>query len=291
MMFLDYKPPYRFHDLLRFFGDRALAGVELIDDASYARAVRLPDANGAMHEGWVRVEDDQARSRLVVTASDSLAPVLPQALDRVRHQFDLDSDPAAIVEGLASMGSTVAGAPVPGARLPRCFDPFETACRAIIGQQVSVKAANAMAGRIEKAYGTPIDTGIEGLDRVWPTATEVLAIPDLESAFGQLGIIKNRTRAIESVARMLESGELDLGPSALPDEQMEALLSVKGIGPWTANYIAMRTLGHPDAFLESDAGVAHALPELSPKERVALAEQWRPWRSYAVINLWNSLTG
>ena len=287
---LGYRQPYRFADLLKFFRDRALDGIELIDESSYTRAVLLVDAEGVEHAGWVRVRDDADHSRLLVTLSDSLAPVVSQVGGRIRHQFDLDSDPAAIAEGLACMAETVPSAPVPGTRLPGRFDPFETACRAIIGQQVSVKAANGMAGRIAKAHGAPIETGIEGLDRAWPSPGAVLAIPDLEAAFGQLGIIKNRTRAIEAMARKLEAGELDLGPGAPFDEQMEALLSIKGIGPWTANYIAMRALGHPDAFLESDAGVAHALPDLSPKERAALAERWRPWRSYAVINLWNSLS-
>ena len=173
--------------------------------------------------------------------------------------------------------------------MPGCFEPFETACRAVLGQQVSVVAANRLAARIVERYGTPVETGIEGLARAWPTPAEVLALAPLEDAFGQLGVIKTRSRVIAEIARMLDEGELDFGPSALVDEQMQRLLAVKGIGPWTANYIAMRAMSHPDAFLESDAGVVHALPDLTPKQRLALAESWRPWRSYAVISLWNSL--
>lgn len=289
---LGYEQPYRFPDLLKFFGDRTLDGVELIDERSYARAVRLPHPEGPagkMCEGWVRVEDDPQQDQLIVTMAGSLAPVEQEVTSRIRHQFDVACQPSIISDALSSMADVVSGAPQLGTRMPGRFSPFETACRAIIGQQVSVKAANSMAGRIANAFGTPVDTGIEGLRRTWLTPAELLDIPDLEAAFGTLGVIKNRTRAIQSVAQMLESGELDLGPGTDPEAQMEVLMSIKGIGPWTANYIAMRALGHTDAFLESDVGVAHALPDLTPKERAALAEQWRPWRSYAVINLWNSL--
>lgn len=117
----------------------------------------------------------------------------------------------------------------------------------------------------------------------------MLALGSVEDAFGELGVIKTRSRVIAEIARMLTEGELDLGAGAIAEEQIEALLSVKGIGPWTANYIAMRALSHPDAFLEKDAGVAHALPDMTPNQRLEAAEAWRPWRSYAVISLWNSL--
>ena len=102
-------------------------------------------------------------------------------------------------------------------------------------------------------------------------------------------MIKTRSRVIAEIAWKLEQGELDFGSGVLVDEQMAQLLSIKGVGPWTANYIAMRAMSHPDAFLESDAGVKHALPDLTPKQRLELAENWRPWRSYAVVSLWNSL--
>ena len=104
-----------------------------------------------------------------------------------------------------------------------------------------------------------------------------------------LGIIKTRSRTIAEIARLLETGELRFDTGVVVAEQTERLLAVKGIGPWSANYLAMRVLNHPDAFMETDAGVKHALPHLEPKERLALAEQWRPWRSYAVLCLWNSL--
>ena len=124
---------------------------------------------------------------------------------------------------------------------------------------------------------------------MWPTPLEVLDFDPIEDAFGELGVIKTRSRVIYEIADLLCSGELDFSGGSLPEDQMQRLLQIKGIGPWSANYIAMRAMSYPDAFLETDAGVAHALPDLSPKERVAVAEPCRPWRSYAVLSLWNSL--
>ncbi len=149
--------------------------------------------------------------------------------------------------------------------------------------------------RIEAAEGehlgwVRVEVGREGLVFAFPTFRDILAIPSVEDAFGELGVIRNRSRVIAEIARKLAEGELDLSVSAVVAEQVDRLLSCKGIGPWTANYMAMRIFGHPDVFLEGDAGIKHALPDLSPQERLALAEQWRPWRSYANLCLWNSLS-
>lgn len=288
---LSYRPPYRFSELLAFFRDRALAHVELVDDTSYTRTVRLEDRDGNIACGWVRVEDDPANNRLVVTMSDELVPVVSEVIARVRRMFDVDSDPVAISQALSPLEKAVPGVHIDGIRVPGCFDTFEIACRAVIGQQVSVKAANKLAGRIAERYGEKVETGIEGLDRTWPSAAAVRSLANVENAFGELGLIKTRSRAIDAIAALIDEGALDLDTGAVAEVQMEALLQVRGIGPWSANYIAMRTLSYPDAFLETDAGVAHALPELAPKERLALVEDCRPWRSYAVLALWDSLSG
>lgn len=287
---LEYAKPYRFGELLAFFGARTLEGIEVVDEASYVRTARVRTPGGTDVFGWVRVQDDAHAGTLVVTVSESLEGVLPQVVARVRRQFDVDCDPAQVREGLRALGDVIPGGLREGTRLPGCFDPFETACRAVIGQQVSVVAANRMAARLVAAHGSPVDTGIGGLERTWPAPDDVLFAGDVEASLGELGIIRSRSRAIAEIARLVREGRLDLGGEVDAVQQMEALVSVKGIGPWTANYVAMRALGHADAFLESDVGVAHALPDLAPKERLRLAEAWRPWRSYAVISLWNSLS-
>ena len=287
---IGYRPPYRFEALLGFFRARMLQGVEVVGNDFYARTVRIPLDSGGEATGWVRVSNDAERNALSVLMSESLLPATSQVMARLRRQFDTDCNPHAVYEGIASLNETVSGAAVVGTRLPGCFDGFETAVRAVLGQQVSVAAANKLAARIVATCGIPIDTGIEGLERVFPTPDDILALRPIEEALGELGVIKARARTIAEVARLLACSELDFNVGAVVSEQTERLLAVKGIGPWTANYLAMRVLGSPDAFLETDAGIKHALPGLSPSERLRLAEQWRPWRSYATIALWNSLS-
>ncbi len=289
--YLAYRKPYEFTRLLGFFKTRQLEGVEVIDDSSYTRAVRLEGAgaDGEDLTGWVRVEDDAAHSRLAVHMSASLLPAISQVAARLRHQFDTECDPQAVHEGIASLDALVPGAAVCGTRVPGAFDAFEIAVRAVLGQQISVVAANRLAARIAQAYGTPVDFGVEGLRFLFPTARDFLKLEPIEDALGQLGVIKTRSRVIREIARLVTCGELDLSVSADVSEQMERLLAIKGIGPWSANYIAMRALGYTDAFLETDAGIKHALPDLTPAQRLKTAESWRPWRAYANVCLWNSL--
>ena len=286
---LGYRPPLRFGELLAFFRDRALAGVELVDNESYARTVYIEIPGGGEVSGWIRVEDDPSHNALVLLMSESLLPATSMVVARVRRMFDLDCDPESVFEGLAALDDVRHGANVCGTRLPGCFDPFETCCRAVLGQQVSVAAANKLAARIVGEIGPHVQTGIEGLDRAWPSAREIAAIDDLAGTLGPFGVIRTRSSVIAEIARMAVSGDLCYDMLADPVEQMDRLLHVKGIGPWTANYIAMRAYSFPDAFLEKDSGVAHALPDMTPKERAEGVEPCRPWRSYAVICLWNSL--
>jgi AraC family transcriptional regulator of adaptative response / DNA-3-methyladenine glycosylase II len=178
----------------------------------------------------------------------------------------------------------------PGTRLPGSFDVFEMCVRAILGQQITVKAAGTLAARMAATLGTPINTQIQGLTHTFPAATDILALsPPIEDSLGPLGITGARARTIAALAQAITGSRLDLSLAAQPEEQLQALCDLPGIGPWTANYIVMRALGWPDAFLETDYGVKKSLEPLTPKEIARLAQQWRPWRSYATINLWNSL--
>ena len=286
---LGYRPPLRFDELLAFYRDRALAGVEVVGDASYARTARMAMPDGSEVSGWIRVEDDSAHNALVLSMSESLLPATSMVVARVRRMFDLDCDPETVFGGLTALDAIRPGANALGTRLPGCFDPFETCCRAVLGQQVSVAAANKLAARIVAALGPQIQTGIEGLDHAWPSASEISSLGDIAGVLGPLGVIRTRSEVIAEIARMVESDDLSFDALVDPVEQMNVLLSMKGIGPWTANYIAMRVYSYPDAFLEKDSGVAHALPDMTPNERLEAVEPCRPWRSYAVICLWNSI--
>lgn len=284
---LGYRPPFDFSQLLSFFASRAIAGVESVDAASYTRTVRMPLTDENELRGWIRVTDDPRHNALLLEMSESLAPAFSRIASRVRHQFDLDCDPQAVFDNLAQLDESTPGARIPGTRIPGCFDPFETTVRAILGQQVSIAAANTFAARIAETYGTPLTTTITGLGMTFPSASQIAAMGDIESDLGTLGVIKTRSRTIQAIARAIESGALLLGTGVDAEFQMNHLLAVKGIGPWSANYIAMRTMNYPDAFLESDVGIRDALPGTTPAQRKKMAEAWSPWRSYANVSLWN----
>ncbi|MDR1730530.1 MAG: helix-turn-helix domain-containing protein [Synergistaceae bacterium] len=290
---LGCRPPYRFEELLNFLASRAIKGVENVNGGEYRRTVQLLNANRKPVYGWLKVSrapSKNAKNDLSVTVSETLLPVLPQVLGRVRHLFDLYCDPAAICETLKSMNEIRPGLWTPGIRLPGCFDAFETAVRAILGQQITVKAAGTLTARLVQAYGAPVRTGIEGLTHIFPAPETVLALEGpIETHLGPLGVIAARAGAIRDLAGLFARGEIDLSPGSDVEAETRKLTAIPGIGNWTARYIAMRVMGWPDIFLETDAGVKKALESNSPGQLLELAERWRPWRSYATISLWNSL--
>lgn len=286
---LGYRPPYQWEQLLRFLAKRAIVGIETVVDDAYLRTVRITNGQTQL-TGWIRVKHLPDKNRLAVTLSESLLPALSRVLAQVRSMFDLYCDPEAVYATLQTMNELRPGLCVTGTRLPGSFDPFEMAVRAVLGQQITVKAAGTLAARFVAAYGTPIETGIAGLTHVFPTPETFLALPGpIEQHLGPLGVIASRAQTIAALAKALTAGSLDLHLGA-PLQEADKLLQIPGIGNWTANYIVMRTLGYPDAFLETDAGVKKALP-YPKKELLQLAETWRPWRSYATVNLWHTLEG
>jgi AraC family transcriptional regulator of adaptative response / DNA-3-methyladenine glycosylase II len=158
-----------------------------------------------------------------------------------------------------------------------------------LGQQITVKAARTLAGRLAETYGTPVETGIDGLTRAFPSPENILAlVGSIADHLGPLGITGSRARTILELAKAFEQGAIDFNLCARPEAEMQKLRAIPGIGPWTAQYIALRAMGWPDAFPHPDYGVKKALAPLSEREIGELAEAWRPWRSYATVNLWNS---
>ncbi|MBS6864904.1 MAG: helix-turn-helix domain-containing protein [Oscillospiraceae bacterium] len=287
---LGYHPPYRWKEILKFLSQRAISGVEKITSEKYMRTVRLLDKNGAWCSGWISVGDNPKKYTICVTFSDTLVPVLSQVLTRVKRLFDLYCEPEIVYQTLQTLNELKPGICVPGLRVPGCFDAFETAVRAILGQQITVKAASTLAGRIASTYGTSIETGIEGLTHTFPHPEDIVSLENVvEEALGKLGVTAARSKCIFALAKALENGEIELDGCMNPETEMKKLMKIKGIGSWTANYIAMRAMEWPDAFLETDIGIKHALPGYTPKELLAMSEKWKPWRSYATMNLWNSL--
>lgn len=285
---LGYRPPYLWKEILRFFSERSIKGIEKVTGDMYWRTVCIPFKKENIC-GWVRVSNNSKKNSLDVTVSESLLRVLPQILGKIRNMFDLYCELQVVYDALSSMNNIESNLCRLGTRLPGCFDPFETAVRAILGQQISVKAANTLAERIVNKYGTQIQTEEEGLTHIFPTPGTILNLENIENDFGLLGVVSARSKAIRELAEAFVKKEINLGLCSNPEEEIKKLLSIRGIGNWTAQYTAMRTMSWTNSFLETDAGVKKALKGYSPKELSEISKSWEPWRSYAVVNLWNSL--
>ena len=210
--------------------------------------------------GWVRIGHQPQKNVLTVSLNDSLLPVLPQVLSRIRHLFDLYCDPDAVYEGLASMNQIRPGLCVRGTRVPGSFDPFEMTVRAVLGQQITVKGTRTLAARLVSAYGTPIQTGIEGLTHTFPSPEEMLTFDGtIGGHLGPLGITGARANTILELARAFVLGTIDFSFCPQPEAELQKLMELSGIGPWTAQYIAMRAMGWTDAFPHTDYGIQKAL--------------------------------
>jgi len=277
---LPYRPPYAFDAMLAFLCARAIAGVEEVDDRAYRRALAV-GAPGAVHEGWIEVARAPRRDALRVRVAPALARAIPAVLARVRHAFDVACDPLEVARVLGPLAAAN-----PGLRLPGAFDGFELACRAVVGQQVSVAAARTLMGRLAQAFGRSL-TGPApaGASRLFPDAARVAALGERDVA--AVGLPRARARTIVTLASEVAHGRIDLSPGADVEATVAGLTALPGIGPWTAQYVAMRALAWPDAFPHPDLGVVRALGAARPADALARAEAWRPWRAYAVIHLWS----
>jgi AraC family transcriptional regulator of adaptative response / DNA-3-methyladenine glycosylase II len=285
---LGYRHPYKWGELVSFLAERAIPGVESASDTRYRRTVSMQNGQTTIH-GWISVADAPQKNALAVTLSPALLPVLPKVLSRLKILFDLSCDPAAVFETLSSMNDRQIGLFTPGTRLPGCFDPYELSVRAVLGQQITVKAARTLATRFVCAFGEAVVTPFEELSRTFPTPETIygLAVP-VENRLGPLGITGARARSIFALSEALVKGHISFSRSADPAVTMEKLRELPGFGPWTVQYIAMRALAWPDAFPHTDYGIRKALAGMSADEIVTLSESWRPWRSYAAVSLWNS---
>jgi len=278
---LAYRPPLQWAHLTGFLSARSIALVEGVEKNAYRRTMRITDG-GVQHSGWIEVRHHKIKPVLSVCVAATLGKVLPQVLARVKRVFDLSCQPAEIVAALGPWAQSQAGL-----RLPGAFDGFELAVRAVLGQQITVRAATTLAGRFAGAFGEVVATPDPALQRLFPSA-QVIAARSIDD-IARLGIIAARARTIRALAQAVASGQLILEPSAKVDETLAALKAIPGIGEWTAQYIAMRALAWPDAFPHTDYGVMKAMGETNPKRVLAKAEAWRPWRAYAVMHLWHSL--
>jgi len=286
---LPYRPPFSWPALLTFFSTRATPGVEAVVADTYRRTL----SNDGQH-GVVEIRPDRRDGYLSLTLLGFNTNTLFETVQTTREVFDLD---APIAEIRAELGTDKTLKKIlrynPGVRVPGAWDGFELTVRAILGQQISVKAATTIAGRIAARYGEPLETGDAvadpALNRVFPTPQRLM-----RARFNDIGIVRSRAGTIRRVAAAVASGEIVFDAAQDPEDFCTALKSIKGIGEWTAQYVAMRALKNPDAFPGSDLGLISAIAHparVTPKELLTRAEDWRPWRAYAAMLLWSSLPG
>jgi AraC family transcriptional regulator, regulatory protein of adaptative response / DNA-3-methyladenine glycosylase II len=284
---LAYRPPYDVRVLLDFFGLRAISGVEFVDHAHHSMARTLSiESGGRWHKGWMLAAFHESQHHVELLVSDSLREVLPLVIHRVRAALDLDADPKAIGSALHSSFPRGDGLRVPGA-----MSGFELAVRAVLGQQVTVAAARALAQRLVDRFGEPVETPFPELARLFPQPA-VLAHAGGDE-LGTLGIVRQRQAAIVAIAQAVAGRRLQLHGGADVHATIEALKQMPGIGDWTAQYIAMRALRWPDAFPSGDVALQKALgvqDQPNPARAAqAASEAWKPWRSYAVVRAWAAM--
>ena len=274
---LAFRPPLDWPGLLGFLAPRATPGVEAVTGGVYRRTIAFGDAAGT-----IAVRAAGGEPHLVMRVRRRR---LPEVVERARRLFDLDAEPVRIADHLArspELAPLVARRP--GLRVPGAWDAFELAVRAVLGQQVTVRGATTLAGRLVRAFGRPLDRAEDGLTHLFPRP-EALADADLAS----IGLPRARAVTIRALAR----GEVALDASRGLEDAVARLAAVPGIGAWTAHYIAMRALGEPDAFPAADLGLRRALGNgagpLAPARVAERAEAWRPWRAYAAMHLWTAL--
>jgi AraC family transcriptional regulator of adaptative response / DNA-3-methyladenine glycosylase II len=279
---LPVRSPFAYEGLFGHLAATAVPGVEEVRDGAYRRTLRLGSGNGIV---GLTPRPDHVHCELVLDDFRDLST----AIARCRRLLDLDADPEAAVDVLSFdpyLAAVVAKAP--GQRIPRTVDEPELALRVVIGQQVSVKAACTHASRLVEAYGSPVHDANGGLTHVFPSVTQLADVDPTLLAFP-----KARQRTFVTLARALADGDVVLDPGCDWNKARQQLLEIPGVGPWTAEVIAMRALGDPDAFPATDLGVQLAAKHLGlpsdPREFIEHSARWRPWRAYATQHLWTAL--
>jgi AraC family transcriptional regulator of adaptative response / DNA-3-methyladenine glycosylase II len=277
---LPYNPPFHWNHLIDFLRNRAIENVEWVSD-HYQRTI---DVDGSA--GILKVQHLPEQHSLMLTVPDSLSQSIWQISESVQRIFDLNADPLAIQDAFKKdrkMAAIVNR--LPGLRIPGAWDWFEIVIRAILGQQVTIKAARTIAGRIVQKLGTPLNGGSA---RLFPTPEQFLEIP-----MDGLGVPARRIEAMRSIAQAAIEKKIGPNSGTSLEEMIQRFCLIPGIGPWTAHYIALRAFSEPDVFLPGDLVLRRSASKLVGKdftdvELLKYSERWRPWRSYAVLYLWSA---
>lgn len=279
---LSYRPPFDWSSLLAFFEPRVTPGVEEIREGSYHRTFSFGE-----HQGHLSVAHHPAHHALELRVRTSDSTSLLEIVERVKRIFDLGAETVSIADHLRrDERLREAVNRLPGLRVPGSWEGFELAVRAILGQQVTVKGATTLAGRLARTFGTALREPCGTLTTIFPCPAQLT-----EGDLSTIGLPKARARTIQTLARAVRDGNIRFDWTSTSAELIHDLVKLPGIGDWTAQYVAMRALGEPDAFPSSDLGLLRALKNgtrrMTPRRLEERAEAWRPWRAYAAMTLWN----
>lgn len=270
---MPYKPPYDWDAMARFLGARATASVETVDAAGYHRTIAVKGFFGE-----VSVAPMTGADALVVDIDIADRALVPIITERIAAMFDVDADPALVQRVLS--GDAILKRALKrhsGIRVPGAWDPFELSVRAILGQQVTVRAATTISGRIAARWGSELDAGAGR--RVFPGPSVLV-----DAALEECGIIRSRASSIRALARAILDAKVSFDSAAA----VNALTDIRGIGDWTAHYIAMRTGIDKDAFPAGDLVLRRKFGNCTARELERRSEKWRPFRSYAAMLLWTA---
>lgn len=286
---IGYKKPFRYEDLLRFFEERTIHGVERVENGQYIRSIQARK-DGKSHKGIIRISNDEKKGCINLAITHSLLPVLPEIIAKIKNMFDIYAEPEVIYENIKSINTIIPGAFLKGTRIPGSADDFEICVRAILGQLVSVKAARTTLGKFAEAFGEKTDQEQEGF-LLFPTYDKFLC-PESEIAgmLGPLGITKTKARAIWGAANYLRTKDAEFSECLDPAAEIKNLMEIKGIGKWTAQYISMRAMKNTNILLDTDHAVKKIIAEFPALGETKLTDRWNPWKTYVTIGLWNSLS-
>jgi AraC family transcriptional regulator of adaptative response / DNA-3-methyladenine glycosylase II len=282
---LSYRPPYDWDAMLAYLNTRAIDGMEVVEDGIYRRTVSHEG-----RQGMVAVAHEPARRALVATIRYPSVRALHTIVSRVRHLFDVGAD-VSTIGGHLSEDRTLAPliASRPGLRTPGCWEGFELAVRAVLGQQISVEAARQLGSRLVLLCGDPVRNASDPrLTRTFPSPERVVT-----ADLSRLGMPRSRRATLQALAQAALSNPRLFEPLGSSEENIAQLRSIRGIGPWTAQYIVLRALRDPDAFPATDLGILRAAANLvgvtaTAPQLIQRAEAWRPWRAYAAQYLWTA---
>ncbi len=284
---IGYKKPYDFANILHFLALRAIDGIEKVNTHQYIRTIQIVKSK-QKYSGMIKVVNDAQKGCLNITITESLLPVLPEVITKIKNLFDIYCEPNTIYENLKSINDIIPDVLIKGIRIPGSIDDFEICVRAIIGQLVSIKAAKTTLKKLVENFGEVIEDHGNKM-YVFPTKDQFANCQtEITNILGPLGITKTKAYAIEGIAKYL-TDNISFSDCLNPNAEIKKIMQIKGIGKWTAEYISMRAMRNTNVLLDTDYAIKKIFNLYPLLQEKTIQEKWNPWKTYITISLWNYL--